>query len=600
MGGKEERQTMKSLICALTAVFLLLNPAHGSGNYDYSEYLPKLLRMLQKGSPQEQKYALASLWFLAEDEYRNGPNVFDPIITALNNKNPSVREAAAAFFSNLGKSAKGRIKEEPIIAALTVALTDDNPGVRAEAATALLYYKDKRTIEPLAKCLKDNELQVRINAAFTLGELKALDAVPALLAAVKENTDWRNKIAQQECLMALRKLNLGNDDAVQILIEKFHDEYLKDEIIKTLGLFRIEKAKDLLVKATEDPDEKTRKLALQALERLVRTETKPTIVEPPPQTTDATQGSGYAEFETGTGQSEKNERFMVAYEGRLNILLKSAKDPSSEVRATTVNALGNIKDPKAIAALIEALNDGNQDVRIKAVEALGQQKDAIAVQPLIEKLDDSDLKFREKVIQALNEFTDEKIIYALLPFAGFNYARTTILALAEKNAQGFVYVTKKDGVRTVDSNTPETGKHLRLMVYPRMVDKVLVCLDTQDIENKIALLGILYHFSDERIEPVLLKQFNDPDARMREAACRCVGPLGPDAAVTKLIGVLKDPNAKVRIAAALSLSELDDPRAINPLIEALSEVTPKKQVTLRDDDRWRRDWGGQMRKFLAL
>ncbi len=148
-----------------------------------------------------------------------------------------------------------------------------------------------------------------------------------------------------------------------------------------------------------------------------------------------------------------------------------------------------------------------------------QLKDESAVPPLIEKLDDNDQKVREKVIQSLKEFSDEKIIDALLPIAGSNYVQDTIVAIAEKNAPGFVYVTRRNGVRTVAATKPESGKYVQFFVYPRVADKLIAGLDTPDINKKIVLLDILDRFSDDRVEPILLKQLDDPEARVREYAC---------------------------------------------------------------------------------
>ena len=52
--------------------------------------------------------------------------------------------------------------------------------------------------------------------------------------------------------------------------------------------------------------------------------------------------------------------------------IQDLKSKNLRVRLIAVEALGKIKDPKAVPALSEALKDKNLDVRKKAVDALGE------------------------------------------------------------------------------------------------------------------------------------------------------------------------------------------------------------------------------------
>lgn len=592
MGRKEEKQTMKSLICALLAVSLSLSPTHASGKYEYSVYLPKLLAMLKKGSPQEQKYALASLWFLDEDEYKKDPHSYDPILAALTNKDPSVREAAAAFFKSLGERTHGYCQKTHVMPGLTKimpalinALNDDSPGVRASAAAAFhyyKYYKGQEAVAPLMKCLKDKDILVRINAAFTLGELRAPEAAPALLVAIDENADWRNKIFQQECLIALRKIKTCEATMAQVLMNKFDDTYLKAEIIKTFGHFQMQEARDVLVKATQDSDETIRMLALNALEKLVRTETKRVPIKQPPPVpvTIGKEGrkryrhGGIAEFGSGS-RREKTETKVIDYDGRLDVLLKAIKDPSPDVRATAAAGLGQIKNKESVNALIDALKDSSPNVTIKAIDSLAQIQDASAVQPLLQTAQDADHKVQDKALQSLKNFNNEEVIDGLLPLAGAYRAREVLMVKAKKSAQAHVYVYWNKGKRITSDTSPRSMQYEHIVVHPVIVGKILNGLSNGTASSKAGMLYLLRGFEDERSEPAILQQLDDPDEHVREAACSALEVVGTNTATNKLIAAMSDPQPKVRAAAARAAGCIGDDRAFNQLIALLDDSSTK-------------------------
>jgi HEAT repeat protein len=73
-------------------------------------------------------------------------------------------------------------------------------------------------------------------------------------------------------------------------------------------------------------------------------------------------------------------------------------------RAHAARALGCIEEPSAALSLIGRLDDRHEEVRAAAVEALGRLRDARALQPLVEGLwDDSGLQ-HTRVVLALRQF----------------------------------------------------------------------------------------------------------------------------------------------------------------------------------------------------
>ena len=216
----------------------------------HAELLPKWVRLLEKGDAQEKKLALGSLWFLQYHEFRKDGNVFQPIANALNDKDPMVREAAAACLAGIGQGSEGCCTETIIVPALVQALRDDNARVRATAARALRYFVDGRAVEPLIEALRDKDAWVRLSAAYALGNQRNYRAEVPLRSLLDDNTDWRYQFAHYEAKRSLTYLcwwipnQLAREDknvlaqfpdksAVKVyLLEKFND---KDKKIRSLA-----------------------------------------------------------------------------------------------------------------------------------------------------------------------------------------------------------------------------------------------------------------------------------------------------------------------------------------------------------------------------
>lgn len=85
-------------------------------------------------------------------------------------------------------------------------------------------------------------------------------------------------------------------------------------------------------------------------------------------------------------------------------------------RREAVDALGRLKDPKAVPALIAALDDDDPVLRVKALDALKEIGDVRAVPGLIAHLgcaeDIDGFPFRNRIISLLQVFGEEKVVDA--------------------------------------------------------------------------------------------------------------------------------------------------------------------------------------------
>ena len=213
------------------------------------------LAHIEKDNVWEKQAALDTLLVLQYQKYRTDRTVFDPILAGLHDSNPTIRVLSASYFKRLAHYSKGCCKETEIVPSLIGSLEDENPEVRKEVCKALGFYKDRRAVQPLIKQLRDNNPWVKLEAVYALGEVKDSQAVSPLLSLLNEHSGFSNMFLQQECVIALRKINNKSPAVIEGLIGKFNEEYLKAEIIKTLGTFRTSKSRDLLLESLEHNDE---------------------------------------------------------------------------------------------------------------------------------------------------------------------------------------------------------------------------------------------------------------------------------------------------------------------------------------------------------
>jgi HEAT repeat protein len=543
--------------------------------------------LLQKGHSAEKKLALDNLWELEYPQYTQDPQVWAPILSALVDQDPTVREAAASFLKTIGeisnRSEHGVVLsaccgESAIVPSLINALDDKSPRVRAEAAAALGWYGEARSaqaVDPLIKRLKDPDPWVRLNAAFALGNLRASQAIDALMELLRDDSDWRNKYVQQEAIAALRKLlfvphapkeprtpiikgnvymmtpdmvdslrhaqleqspaALSSRAALKTLVQKSDDAYLKREIVRTFAVYPIPEAKEAIREALNDPDELTRQAASRVLAQL-----------------------------------------PVDRKIQLNAPLKSVDDPSPLVRAESARSLGAVHDAQAVTPLIKLLHDPDYNVRKSAVEALAGYKDD------------------EKALTALAGFIVEK---------GRNHFET--LDAADQFQNRVIY-----GSPIAHASTDYYTRYLKSNSTRKngpAVAALLKALDQSDSDTHWKILPLLAQLDDERVTtlfrtllndaspvvrgvaiqtlknrsitdfyPLLLSRLKDKDPAVRRSTIEDLEILRGDAEVKEaLVPVLQDEDPTVRERAVYALGELREYELAEPLLAMFNDGNDK-------------------------
>jgi HEAT repeat protein len=204
-----------------------------------------------------------------------------------------------------------------------------------------------------------------------------------------------------------------------------------------------------------------------------------------------------------------------------------------------IDALGETKNPDALAPLTEIVKSPVRDIRGAAVGALGSLGDARAIPVLAGLLKDYDENVRMSATWALSQFSN------------FSAPPELIAAL-------------RDASTTVQM---QAARALVLSNDPKAIDALLGALAT----NPTAIY-VLGESRDPRVVPALIVFLQNATNKTadRASAATALGKLGDQRAVDPLIASLNEDNGMITMQASSALGQLKDKRAIEPLKQALA------------------------------
>ena len=191
------------------------------------------------------------------------PRLVPCLIVALTDDNPRVRVEAADKLYALGDS-------RAVEALIGVVTGDKDPDAREAAADALAVIRDARAIEAFVLALKDSSREMRQSAVSVLGDIGDKRAIDPLKAALNDEDERvRNAVPN-----ALRRIREAND--VDFLLERLaahrsHRRYntfgppAELRFVIALERVRDERAVEPLIEVLEDEDWRIRGRAAQGL-----------------------------------------------------------------------------------------------------------------------------------------------------------------------------------------------------------------------------------------------------------------------------------------------------------------------------------------------
>jgi HEAT repeat protein len=361
----------------------------------------------------------------------------DPIISCLTDRDMNVRLAAA--------SALGRLKDvraaRPLFAALV------NPGeaaqVRMHAAKSLGNIGGTEVEGLLESALADQNYRVWMSAAFALGQTHNRFAIESLINDLRKanfTEPWKSlraaeiltavgKPAVEPLLRALHDSNsmvrgraafvlgkIGDSRAVDELIARLADSReqssVRQTVAEALGEISSPGGANILTQSLGDPDPEVRwsaayslgiigdAQALAELDRVAREDKGKT-------------GRSINIAETARGAAEKI-RQRISYRERSNAeWLVDLTSANREIQLKAIQALGYLKELRALGPTIKVLRNSDAEMRLCAAQALGEIGDPRGVDPLVDALGDIDDVVRMASVRALEAIGDLRALGAL-------------------------------------------------------------------------------------------------------------------------------------------------------------------------------------------
>lgn len=509
------------------------------------------------------------------------PKAVDTVIAALNDPSESVRWAAAEALADssdpravdaLGKAfekgltvhseLKSKIERKSAKAATTEKLIADlkskNPSVRLAAAQALGKRGDTKAVEPLIAAVPDPVAGVNDAAILALGSIGDERAVAKL-------TLWLNGAPTQRLSAAKALMLAGKPSGAvkpMMTLAKGTDLKLKRQAIAVLGGIGDRSAVDCLISLLPNP--KVRNSAITALGRIGGPKAAKALVPCLKDDYPASNGS-YDIIDThiaATALADAGDTSIVPD------LVPFTKDPNPRKRADTAWLFGELKDPRAVDALIPLLKDNAGDagsVAESAAQALGNIGGDQAIQALLNALKSD--RLADESVESLGQARAAQAVEPLIGLLKTPLAPKAAAALGkigDKRASEPLLALLNSPFPTLWPPAVEALGELR---ETRATDR-LVQLMPRLPEAAVAL-GMM---KDKRGLPVLIAELKRDENGCCADICRALGELADPSAVDPLIGVLRCDCSNEAKAAILALGKIGDKRAIEPLMKLLKDV----------------------------
>lgn len=264
---------------------------------------------------------------------------------------------------------------------------------------------------------------------------------------------------------------------------------------------------------------------------------------------------------------------------RVAALVGQLNSRDAVIQASAVEALGEIKDPRSIGALIAALDlKDDRGALSKTVTKVLGDFGPPAVAPLIAVLKETNLRNdpysnkRRHIEEALSNIGAPAVVPLIVSLTDANpdlqsSAADVLGTIKDPRAIAPLVAAIRNGNDRVHADIA-----LRNIGAPA-VAPLIAALKDSNPGLRSSAADILGKIQDPRAIVPLNAALDDSVESVRERSIAALGRIGTPGAVDVLIVALKNSNLDVRQAAAKILGQVKESRAIGPLIEALQNTT---------------------------
>ena len=351
----------------------------------------------------------------------------------------------------------------------------------------------------------------RAAAARALGQLRVVEAVPALVEALRDpHEDARTvKVAAAQALGDMQA-----EEAIGPLLSELRhrDDLASPRIAELLVAFGSQ-AVPPLVDALADESSNARVWAAQILGRIG----DPAACQP---------------------------------------LLPRLRDPSERVRISAAEALGRLKARSAVMDLAQvALRDPVPPVRAEAARALGAIGDEVVLDHLVLALGDTDYWTRLRAVEAIELLRpkDIGVLERALSDPAEPVRQRVAVALERLGVVDRMVSDLADLDRRRSDRAAETLVRLGQAGFPAAL---LSHLHHESLRVRARLCGVLGRIGDLRALDALVERLTDESWPVRARAVEAIAALRPPDGLRHLLRALGDAEEMVRLAAVAAIRAL--------------------------------------------
>jgi len=505
------------------------------------------------------------------------------LLEDLKSPRPETRARAARVIGNTGGMA--------VIEELIKALGDTEPKVFVAVKEALVLLRPQSN-EAVIRALDHEDNLICSGAIELVGEMNLSDSLQKVTALLR-GPDREIKTAAVSTLLKLEGARAL--DAVAPLIED-PDPKIRLHVVESLGHLHDTISAGLITPRLQDYDPEVRHAAISLLARVgdqnCVDDLRALEHDPDPKIAEAAREAlmDIGERAVGPYIEDLTHKDVGARLAALDTLVKQGKAAvlpliavfehrNALVRGLVAEILGEIADPRALDALVQALADRYRRVRLAAIAAIGKLKTQAAVARLLEALESDDSEFADVAAKALvnaGAVVSQHIINLLaprpvnaeplnpdgtpptdspLPISAALRARAARILgqLREPLALRPLIDTLRDPDDWVRAGAATA---LGNLLDPTATEPLIACLRDAHPSVRAAAAEALGRLRDLTAAEPVLPLLQDIQASVRAAAARALGHIGDSITIEPLIGLLDDPDRDVRVASIQALGNL--------------------------------------------
>ncbi|HKP85424.1 MAG TPA: HEAT repeat domain-containing protein [Blastocatellia bacterium] len=488
----------------------------------------------------------------------------DSLIGALADKDEFVRREAAAALGTM-KAAKAT---DPLIALLK----DEDGSVRKAAAVALGKVGDKRAENAILGAEKNSEDWEYAASLYRLGNRGYLEQVIAALGSPYADARIKSfqtllEFADSRALPQLMEFAAGQRTS-GAAFKMSAQESISTRLLLAEGLAKFDKmeARPALTRLLEDPEPQVRAVSVATLAKAGKGDSKGED-----EAALTLLIAALRKEKSPPVLSAITDALATFDRARVADMLLNSKSPEGKLSQPVMRALAAID--VTTDTLLGQLATGDASARLRAADRLALMGDAKAVPPLIEALATSkELQLRVAAAQALGALKDRRAVDALVAASGaaekdVRLAAVNSLGLINDHTSAeALFVAAKDTDQGVRDAAVQA-----LAAMGVSVERLSADMTNANWQVRVAAITTFARLGDNKATPLVITALKDADSRVRSEAARTLGQLSDESAITALINSLGDSSAEVRVEATFALGRLKDGRAIAPLTTLLTD-----------------------------